>query len=147
MANETLATLYRLGIKNLKLYPYYEGQTDIRKVDYIITPNELGCIKNLDGEVVNIGNRLFDTSTLLDIIAYLNLERKFSEKIIAKYSSRVPTFWRGLKNTLYDKKMLLGQLQVLLNEFDHGILLCDENKRIQLSNIKATEILGISRSC
>ena len=145
MANETLATLYRLGIKNLKLYPYYGGQSEIRKVDYIITPNELGCIKNLSGEIINIGNRLFDTSTLLDIIAYLNLERKFSEKIIAKYSSRVPTFWRGLKNTLYDKKMLLGQLQVLLNEFDHGILLCDENKRIQLSNIKATEILGTDK--
>ena len=145
MANETLATLYRLGIKNLKLFPYYNGISYVKKVDYIITPNELNCINELEGEVINIGNRLFDISTLLDIIAYLNLERKFSEKVIAKYSSRVPTYWRGLKNTLYDKKMLLGQLRILLNEFDHGIILYDEKRKVQLFNIKATEIFGIEK--
>ncbi|MBF4691571.1 sigma-54 interaction domain-containing protein [Fusibacter ferrireducens] len=145
MANETLATLYRLGIKNLKLYPYYEGVVNPKVVDYIITPNEFACIKNLSGEVINIGNRLFDTSTILDIIAYLNIERKFAEKVIKKYASRVPTYWRGLKNTLYDKKMLLGQLEVLLNEFDNGIILCDEKGLIQLSNLKASEIFGLEK--
>lgn len=145
MANETLATLYRLGIKNLKLYPYYEGIVDPKEVDYIITPNEFACIGNLGGEVINIGNRLFDASTVLDIIAYLNIERKFAEKVIKKYASRVPTYWRGLKNTLYDKKMLLGQLEVLLNEFDSGIILCDEKGLVQLSNSKASEIFGIEK--
>jgi len=145
MANETLATLYRLGIRNLKLYPYYEGLDPTREVDYIITPNEWHCIENLSGEVINIGNRLFDTSTILDIIAYLNIEKKFSEKVIKKYASRVPTYWRGLKNTLYDKKMLLGQLEVLLNEFDSGIILCDEKGFIQLSNRKTSEIFGIEK--
>ncbi len=145
MANETLATLYRLGIKNLRLYPYYDGIVDPKEVDYIITPNEFACIGNLSGEIINIGNRLFDASTILDIIAYLNIERKFAEKIIKKYSSRVPTYWRGLKNTLYDKKMLFGQLEVLLNEFDNGIILCDEKGFIQLSNSKASEIFGIEK--
>ncbi|GAU78629.1 sigma-54-dependent Fis family transcriptional regulator [Fusibacter sp. 3D3] len=145
MANETLATLYRLGIKNLKLYPYYDGIVDPKEVDYIITPNEFGCIKNLKGEIINIGNRLFDASTVLDIIAYLNIERKFAERVIKKYASRVPTYWRGLKNTLYDKKMLLGQLEILLNEFDSGIILCDEKGLIQLSNSKASEIFGIEK--
>ena len=145
MANETLATLYRLGIKNLRLYPYYDGVVNPKKVDYIITPNEFACIGNLSGEIINIGNRLFDASTILDIIAYLNIERKFAEKVIKKYSSRVPTYWRGLKNTLYDKKMLFGQLEVLLNEFDSGIILCDEKGFIQLSNSKASEIFGIEK--
>lgn len=145
MANETLATLYSLGIKNMKLFPYYDGISSIKKVDYIITPNEFEFMPNIDAEVINIGNRLFDISTILDIIAYLNIEKKLSEKIIKKYSLKVPTYWKGLKNTLYDKKMLAGQLDVVLNEFDNGIILCDEKGLILLSNTKASQILNISK--
>ncbi|WP_326907801.1 sigma 54-interacting transcriptional regulator [Sedimentibacter sp. MB31-C6] len=145
MANETLATLYSLGIKNMKLYPYYNGVTNVKKVDYIITPNEFENMPNIDAEIIDIGNRLFDISTILDIIAYLNIERKHSEKIIKKYILKVPTFWIGLKNTLYDKKMLSGQLDVVLNEFDNGIILCDDKGFVILSNNKASEILNISR--
>lgn len=145
MANETLATLYSLGIKNMKLFPYYDGISSIKKVDYIITPNEFEFMPNIDAEVINIGNRLFDISTILDIIAYLNIEKKLSEKIIKKYSLKVPTYWKGLKNTLYDKKMLAGQLDVVLNEFDNGIILCDEKGLILLSNSKASQILNISK--
>nr|WP_312577019.1 sigma 54-interacting transcriptional regulator [Sedimentibacter sp.] len=145
MANETLASLYSLGIKNMKLLPCYRGITNIKKVDYIITPNEFGFIPDVDAEVINIGNRLFDISTILDIIAYLNIDKKLSEKIIKKYSLKVPTYWKGIKNTLYDKKMLAGQLDVVLNEFDNGIILCDEKGLILLSNQKASEILNISK--
>ena len=145
MANETLATLYSLGIKNMKLFPCYKGATNIKKVDYIITPNEFGFIPDIDAEVINIGNRLFDISTILDIIAYLNIDKKLSEKIIKKYSLKVPTYWKGIKNTLYDKKMLAGQLDVVLNEFDNGIILCDEKGLILLSNRKSSEILNISK--
>lgn len=145
MANETLATLYSLGIKNMKLFPYYNGVSDIKKVDYIITPNEFECIPDINAEIINIGNRLLDISTFLDIIAYLNIERKFADKIIKKYSSKVPTYWKGLKNTLYDKKMLSGQLDVVLNEFDNGVILCDEKDLILLSNSKTSEILNVER--
>ncbi len=145
MANETLATIYSLGIENIKLYPYYEGAPNTKKVDYIITPHEFDCIKKIKGQVIDIGNRLFDISTILDIIAYLNIDRKLSDKIIKKYSSKVPTFWKGLKNTLYDKKMLSGQLDVVLNEFDNGVILCDENELIVLCNNKAAEILNINK--
>lgn len=145
MANETLATLYSLGIKKMKLFPFYKGISDYKKVDYIITPNEFECIPNTDAEIINIGNRVFDISTILDIIAYLNIERKLSEKIIKKYFLKVPTYWKGLRNTLYDKKMLAGQLDVVLNEFDNGIILCDEKGLILLSNSKASEILNINK--
>lgn len=145
MANETLATLYSLGIKNMKLLPYYEGVSNIKNVDYIITPNEFQHMPNINAEVINIGNRVFDLSTILDIIAYLNIEKKLSEKIIKKYSLKVPTYWKGLNNTLYDKKMLAGQLDVVLNEFDNGIILCDEKGLILLSNNKASQILNISK--
>jgi sigma-54 dependent transcriptional regulator, acetoin dehydrogenase operon transcriptional activator AcoR len=145
MSNETLADLYSLGIKNIRLFPFYPGLKPIKSVDYIITPNEFEDLPNLDSEIINIGNRLFEISTVLDIIAYLNVNRKLSEKIIKKYLPLVPTYWKGLKSTLYDKKMLSGQLDVVLNEFDNGVILCDETGLILLANSKASEILEVQK--
>jgi len=86
MANETLATIYQLGFKNIFLKPFYPELEDFpNKSDYIPAHEEYDYIKKTSGKLVIIGNRIFDINTILDILSILDVDSKTSEKIILEY--------------------------------------------------------------
>ncbi|OPL08182.1 MAG: hypothetical protein AVO33_01350 [delta proteobacterium ML8_F1] len=146
MANETLATLYGFGIDGLSLYPLDPAAQVKDTVDYIITPGEHQGLEAYRDRVVDIGNRIFDPSTILDLIATLNIDRRFADRIVKRYAARVPAYWKGLRNTLYDKKMLSGHLELVMNEFDRGVVLLDDKEEILLLNETASNILGLEKT-
>ncbi len=146
MANETLATLYGFGLEGLSLFPLEPGMRVADQVDYIITPGELEGLEGYGDRLVDIGNRIFDPSTILDLIATLNLDRRWADRIIRRYAARVPAYWKGLRNTLFDKRMLSGHLDLVMNEYDRGVVLLDDKEEILLLNEAAAEILGRDRA-
>lgn len=146
MANETLTTIYQLGIDNVSLHPFYEGLKTIPDdIDYIISHEPYNFLPNIDAEVIIIGNRVFDISTVLDIIALLNIDSITAEKIIMEYSFKIPTFWQGIKYTLENKRILSSQWNILLNELSIAVIVVDENNKITLTNSQVPEILGLRK--
>ncbi|QZY54410.1 sigma-54 interaction domain-containing protein [Crassaminicella profunda] len=147
MANETLATIYQLGMDHVSLHPFYKGLKTIPDdIDYIIAHEPYEFLPNINAEVIIIGNRVFDISTVLDIIALLNIDSLTSENIIMEYSFKVPTFWQGIKYTLENKKILSSQWNILLNELSIGVIVADENNKITLANSQVYHILGIQKN-
>lgn len=146
MANETLTTIYQLGVDHITLYPYYAGMKDVPEVDYIITPGEHTVIPEMGARVIDIGNRAFDISTILDIIAYLNIDSSTAESIILRYTFKVPSFWQGIKYTLENKRILSTQWKTLLNELSGAVMVIDEKGEITLANNQVSEVLGLPRN-
>ncbi len=147
MANETLTTIYQLGIDNLSLYPFYEGLESIPDgIDYIIAHEKYSFLPKIDAEIIVIGNRVFDISTVLDIIALLNIDSITAEKIIMEYSFRVPTFWQGIKYTLENKRILSSQWKILLNELSLAVIVVDEKNKISLTNSQVSRMLGLDKT-
>src|SRR6056297_221588 len=61
MSNETLATIYQLGFKDIILIPFYPDINIIpKKTDYIITHEKYDYLNKASGKIINIGNRIFD---------------------------------------------------------------------------------------
>ncbi len=143
MANETLATIYQLGFKYLRLYPYYEGKSYHQNLfDYIITPEDYDYLKTLDYPRVIIGNRIFDINTILDILSVLDMSSDESENIIMHYSSKIPQMWKGVTYALQNKRILSSQWKILLNELSIGVIVVDDKNRISLVNKPILDIFG-----
>lgn len=145
MANETLATIYQLGFKNIFLKPFYPELEDFpNKSDYIIAHEEYDYIKKTSGKLVIIGNRIFDINTILDILSILDIDSKTSEKIILEYSLKIPNLWKGVNYTLENKRILSSQWRILLDELSEGVMIIDDKNRITLLNDNFKDILNLS---
>ena len=149
MANETMALIYQLGVTDIELCPYYEGKTDYPDdVEYIIVPDlePYDFLPDIQAEIVLIGNRVFDISNILDILSILRVTDEKSEEIIKKYLLKVPTFWYGFEYAWQNRRVLLNQWKLLLDEMGSGVIVTDGEERIELINNKAEKILEINKS-
>ena len=148
MANETMALIYQLGVTDIKLFPYYEDKSDYPDdIDYIIVPEPepYDFLPEINAEIILIGNRVFDISNILDILSILRVDDKKAEEIIKKYLLKVPTFWYGFEYAWQNRRVLLNQWKLLLDEMGSGVIVTDGEQRIELINNKAEKILEINK--
>src|SRR6056297_26419 len=148
MANETMALLYQLGVTDVKFYPYYEGKIDYPdSVEYIIVPEDesYDFLPDIKAEIILIGNRVFDISNVLDILSILRINSVKAENIIKKYLIKVPTIWYGFDYGWENRRVLLNQWELLLDELMSGVIVTDETNQIELINYKAKNILKLEK--
>ncbi|MFW5787341.1 MAG: sigma 54-interacting transcriptional regulator [Halanaerobiales bacterium] len=148
MANETMALIYQLGVTDIQLFPYYEGKDNLPdNIDYIIVPEPepYDFLPDNGAEVLLIGNRVFDISNVLDILSLMRMDNSKSEEIIKKYLLKVPTFWYGFEYAWQNRRVLLSQWKLLLDEMGSGVMVTDGEGRIELLNDRAQKILDIKK--
>ncbi|SHJ40177.1 sigma-54 interaction domain-containing protein [Lutispora thermophila] len=145
MANETTALIYQLGVSDVTLYPYWEGKPTYPDVDYIINvdPRKYSFLPPINAEVIIIGHRVFDISSIIDILSILRVEKERSEEIIKNYMFKVPSFLHGLQSTYDNKSVMAAQLNILLDQLSNGVIVTDAADMIEFANSKSVEILGI----
>ncbi|MGM0379229.1 MAG: sigma-54 interaction domain-containing protein [Bacillota bacterium] len=143
MANETLATIYQLGFKDINLIPVYPNNQKLyQNIDYIITHEKYDYLEKFPGEIIVIGNRIFDINTILDILSILDIDSYTSEKIILEYSLKIPNLWKGINYTLKNKRILSSQWKILLNELSEGVMVVDNENKISLINNTFKKLVG-----
>lgn len=142
MAEATISLLYELGLKNNELIPYFPG-CDYVKGDFelAITPNEVRLVPYDIKEIMNIGTRIIDPSTIFDILFKLGLISKATIKIVNDYSKNsilLSPSLGYLLNNLYDSDIDYVQI---LNNIDYGIIIYDRDKKISFYNKETQRIL------
>lgn len=145
MANETTALIYQLGVSDITLYPYWEGKATYPNVDYIINvdPHKYSFLPPIDAEVIVIGHRVFDISSVFDILSILRVDKEKSDEIIKNYMFKVPSFLHGLQSTYDNKSVMAAQLNILLDQLSSGVIVTDAADIIEFANSKSVEILGM----
>jgi transcriptional regulator with PAS, ATPase and Fis domain len=146
MANETMALIYQLGITDIQLVPYYEGKEELTdNVGYIIVPEKepYDFLPDIEAEILLTGNRVFDISNVLDILSFMQVDNEQTEEIIKKYLLKVPTFWYGFEYAWQNRRVLLNQWKLLLDELTSGVIVTDSVNKIELVNDKLREILNL----
>lgn len=142
MANDTLALLYQLGIKQLKLHSFYKGLEDIpENIDYIIAPEEYDFLPDIEAKIKIIGNRVFDISNIMDILSLLDVERRKAEQIVKDYIYRVPTFWYGAKYRWNRRNKEPNKITGYYSKYEFKDLI-GKNKRFLTTKNKAKKISG-----
>ncbi|SDI39179.1 sigma-54 interaction domain-containing protein [Alteribacillus bidgolensis] len=150
MSLETISTIHQLDVRQINLIPAYKGMSPFPDVDLIISPNEEPDPNLENKEIINIGNRILDMTTYMDIIAKLDIDHhKFEGKIKRHFSNIIPISY-GLERILDKKDYLENQLDLFLQIVQNGIIAVNSSGIVttyndaaeQLINRKAEEVIG-----
>lgn len=140
LALETISQINEAGIKNLKLIPAYNGLKGKLPVDIAVTPGETRVVPNGYNEVIDIGNRKLDLSTIMDISSILGLDYEVMEQRVGEYADGIIPLSHGLQDLLYKKKEINNVLNVLLNIYNKAIVAFDSDGNIINCNKRAQRL-------
>lgn len=140
--------LKKIGFTNYQYKTYYPGcPTANPSYDFLITPGELEFSPNNAHNIINIGARILDLTTIYDVVKSLRmLSKEVDEKIqlvSAKYMSKIISLGKELHLRHENLRALNDFLVRTINSVNDGILSYDRGGRIQLINHIAAKILGM----
>ncbi|WP_099189066.1 sigma-54 interaction domain-containing protein [Tepidibacter mesophilus] len=150
MSLETISLIYQLGIDHINLIPCYPEMKKLPEVNIAITPGETGLIKDKVEEVIDIGHRVLDLSTIVDVAVKLNLDHLMGDEKIQRYFKNTITNSYGLEKLLGETNKLENQFDILMKVLDDGIV-CTNTKGIvyfyshiarKIINIDENEMIG-----
>ena len=146
-AMDSVALLYQLGVDHIEIIPVYPGMTEPPAVDIAISPDEDEFVPEWVKQTINIGNRVMDISTVVDIAMKLELGHMLLTKPIQDYFNRIMQVRSGgIKKLLGKNSQLSDQLDILLQIVDDGLIGVYANGIIYFCNEAAESIIGHKRS-
>lgn len=143
---ETIELLKNLGF-DLEMHPYYPGAKQSQAgIDVAIIPAGVELVPKGMKQVIDIGVRPADFSTIVEIAVRLNLHVEKANIYSARYIREIVALSRSLVGTLHHVKQLNHQLDAILNTVHDGIIATDCKGNIIEVNKAAKKILGVNLS-
>ncbi|WP_332628591.1 sigma 54-interacting transcriptional regulator [Halalkalibacter flavus] len=140
MAIETISTIYQLGIRQINLIPAYKDMNPFPNVDLVITPGEK-LEPSVEVEKIDIGSRILDLSTYMDILAKMDNNLLYLEEKIKLHFANIVPISYGLDKLLGRKDQLASQLELFLQIIPNGIIAIDSSGIITIFNDIAANLL------
>lgn len=145
MAIETIAELNRLGITQVDMVPVYPGLRELPDVELAITPGEMRFVPDGVGQVLDIGHRVFTSSTITEIILKLGYNRFLKSAEYRAYIDALMEPGESVAMLWTESMRMENYLDILMGALDIGILGVDMADTIFIVNSNAQTITGVSR--
>lgn len=142
---ETISLLYQLGLKNIKLIPFKKG-TDYSHIKIAITPDEVAYVPKHIEKIINIGQRVIDMTSLVQIINRLDMNTQEISRRLLEYSKEIVSYSMGINKTLKELHAKNEELKTLLDLSSDGILMTNAEDKVMQYNQALTQMLKI-KSC
>ncbi len=140
MAIETISTIYQLGIRQINLIPAHKDMNPLPNVDLVITPGEQ-LETTVDVEKIDIGSRILDLSTYMDILAKMDINYPILEEKVKLHFANIVPISYGLDKILDKKDQLASQLDLFLQIIPNGIIAIDSSGIVTIFNDKAANLV------
>ncbi len=144
MSIQTIEQIYQFGARHIELIPYSPYLENIKKINTAITPGEgLNCPKWVN-QVIDIGYRVIDISTIVNILIYFDLEKLFNTEVMKSYYKKIMP-----QNFLPNSMMKMNPLSMndfFVTNYKYGIIGFSPKGVILNYNSVAQKILGNERS-
>ncbi|MEK4029050.1 sigma 54-interacting transcriptional regulator [Pseudobacillus sp. FSL P4-0506] len=133
---ETIEQLKGHGFQSLTFSPYYPGIKSYSSCSIAITPGESRFVPPEIQEVIDIGNRQIDITTITEIMSELNVLKKAGMLASSEFVSEIIDLTKYLStiNQKLDHSNLL--LTTIFDKFPKALLFCDEQGNVTYSNEK-----------
>ena len=144
MCMEAIAMMYHLGVNNIEFIPAYPGMEKFPENSLIITPAETKLLpEEAQGrEIIDIGHRILDANTIIEIALKLEFEHILYYKKIKEYLDSVATNDYSLSKILEKATQSESQLGILMGILDIAIIGVDKDNFICSCNESAEKILN-----
>lgn len=141
MAIQTVSSLYELGLRDIKLIPFdNDGEENYEGIEYAITANERELVPAHIPNVVEIGPRLVDVSSLFDILTTLNLLNNDTLAILRRHEASMMPLNPGFVEMLNHFQQEHESVSAAMDLLDDAVLVFDGSYRVHIYNQKMAEI-------
>lgn len=141
---DSIEALKQLGINHIELHPYYPGIKDYFRAEIAIKPRTALILPEVVKEVIHIGPRLIDFTTILFILETLGLSERISRSVSEKFTHTL----LGISKRIAEAYNLNTKSLNLLLDGIHdngGILEINYEGKISVFNEQLEKILNIPR--
>lgn len=148
IAVECVSKLYELGIKNFKLIPYNSYSPYNETVSGIKTAVIAGKTENIPDfieEIIDVGDRVIDLSTIADIGASLKLSGARFYNILEQYQKKLAYTDCGISQILIDSGSIKKQIQTILRFTNDSVIAADLRGYITEYNEAGERNFGLKR--
>lgn len=136
---QTIDELNNRGFSHLVFYPFYPDASATKKITIAVTPGEINSVPAYCTKVIDLEHREISIKSIIKILNHFNLlsqNTSIIERIIDKNAHDITKLY-----ALYSKN-LQNYFNGIIDGFDYGYILLDDNKRVIASNIEAQKILN-----
>ena len=145
MCEESIVLLHQKGINNISFSPYYPGcKEKYEDIPLAITPGE-AHFAPAGKEIIDIGNRVLDTNTILEIISFTDCEYLLKTDRLINYFDEISENNTGIESLISKMELATQQFNILLRLSSEGIILVDKKNNIIMCNQKTNDFLGKGR--
>lgn len=144
---ETIDSLKNIGISHIKYVPYWKGaKPDLSDVTTAISPGMSHlCPKGLP-RLIDIGPRIISIHSFLELLLALDLDLSYIENFAIYYHNFLMESSRKLASVLEQSELLRKYQEVILNQFEDGLISVNELGKIDLVNKTVARLAGTDSS-
>lgn len=145
-AVETIELLNNLGINHLNYIPHYPGCEIKDGYTMAITPGESRLVPSYVKKVFDLGPRLIDLTTIVEILEKLNILDEKANIVSAKYSKTIIDLSKQLYGLNKESNELNEYLLKVLNQVNDGMIVYDNKNNVTVFNEKSELIFKVHKS-
>ena len=142
LVNDTVDTTYEImdqlkeyGFSQYHFLPYLPGIEEVRKdIQYCVTPGEVHLVPSFIRQVVDIGNRIVDISTINELIAVFKLPASLADEVTKNYLNHIIQIQK-LSNQQLSQALDMKEItRGILENASEGLCLLNQSGKIELCN-------------
>lgn len=145
-AVEIIDLLKEIGIDYLRCIPYSPGHRIIGNPMIAITPGESKLVPSHIEKIIDIGPRIIDITTVIEILRRLDLIDEKSRFISGKYMETIVKLNKQLYDTIEKVDQTNNFLGKVLHQVNDGIIVITNEGSISVFNKKSEEFFGVKAS-
>lgn len=144
MCIEAISMMYHLGVNNIEFIPAYPKMDKFPTENIILTPAETQLLPEIakDRKIIDIGHRILDANTIIEIALKLEFEHVLYYKKIREYLDSVATNDYSLTKILEKATQAESQFSLLMKTTKFAIIGVDKDNFLCSCNEGAEKILN-----
>jgi transcriptional regulator with PAS, ATPase and Fis domain len=142
-SEETIVTLREAGI-NYDFVPYYPGVSFDGSIKIAVTLGEPQLVPNSIKRVIDIGNRVIDISTIIEILNHFQASNCIFNQLSARYMQSLVCITEKLSDQIFQSNFLRKTLEGITNSIDDSVLVFSKDEIVKAVNHKASDLLKLS---
>lgn len=138
----TIESLKSLGITHLDYIPYWKGsKRDLGSLNTAISPGMSHLCPKKISRVIDIGPRIISIHSFLELLRALELDSSYLENYATYYHNFLMESSRKMALVLEQSELLRKYQEVILDQFEDGLISVNESGHIDIVNTSAARML------
>lgn len=142
---EAIEQLIELGLDHIRYNSYFPGCSGYPHLKISITTGESQLAPYKSDKLIDIGSRILDVQTILEISKMLNVEKYLEESLVKDYIRDIVEISKDIEESRrlsYESQQIL---QMIVNNLDFGVAFINNQEKIISINSKFEYIFGLKK--